>query len=222
LGRPGATGGSASQRPGSREPVAARPRDAGSSQPTPTPTVSEELTLEPIVEETVSGARASSRGWSRWHHRPSWLVIALAASVLVVSVQAFWFQFDRWSLNPSIRPYYERVCGLLRCELPVLRALDAITSRNLVVRSHAGNPDLLQVDAVIINEAAFPQPFPTIELRFSAMGGQLISGQRIRPDEYLGGELAGARMMPPMTPVRIRLEVMDPGADAVNYVMVFR
>jgi hypothetical protein len=137
-------------------------------------------------------------------------------------VQAFWFQFDRWSLNPSIRPYYERVCGLFGCELPVLRALDAITSRNLVVRSHPENPDLLRVDAIIINEAAFPQPFPTVELRFSAMGGQLISGQRIRPDEYLGGELAGERMMPPMTPVRIRVEVMDPGADAVNYVMVFR
>jgi hypothetical protein len=50
----------------------------------------------------------------------------------------------------------------------------------------------------------------------------LRSGQRVHPDEYLGGELAGVEMMTPMTPVRIQLDVRDPGPDAVNYVMVFR
>jgi hypothetical protein len=31
----------------------------------------------------------------------------------------------------------------------------------------------LLVDAIIVNEAPFPQPFPDIELRFSSMGGSL-------------------------------------------------
>jgi predicted Zn finger-like uncharacterized protein len=154
--------------------------------------------------------------------RPLWLAGALTASLLVVAIQAFWFQFDSWSRQPALRPLYERVCTMFGCELPVLRALDAIASRNLVVRSHPGSPELLLVDAVIVNEAAFPQPFPTIELRFSSIGGQLISGQRIRPEDYLQGELLGVTTMAPNTPIRIQLEVKDPGTDAVNYVMVFR
>jgi hypothetical protein len=103
-----------------------------------------------------------------------------------------------------------------------MRALDALVSKNLVVRANPEVPGALMVDALIVNEATFAQPFPVIELRFSSMGGNLIAGRRFRPDEYLAGELQGAKMMAPRTPVHIALAIDDPGQDAVNYVMVFR
>ncbi len=154
--------------------------------------------------------------------RLRWIGAAAVASVLMVAAQALWFQYDDWSRSPTLRPYYESLCGVVGCTLQDMRALDQVRSQNLVVRSHTDDPRLLQVDAVIINEAVFEQPFPTIEMRFSAIGGQLVSAQRFRPADYLAGELTGERMMPPQTPVRIAVEVRDPGIDAVNYVLVFR
>jgi hypothetical protein len=106
--------------------------------------------------------------------------------------------------------------------LPILRALEAIQSRNLVVRSHPDVPGALLVDAIVVNEAPFPQPFPLIELRFSSLTGGLVAGRRFKPSEYLSGELRGAEFMQPRTPVHIALEIEDPGTEAVNYVMVFR
>jgi Protein of unknown function (DUF3426) len=103
-----------------------------------------------------------------------------------------------------------------------MRALESIQSRNLVVRSHPDVPGALLVDALIINEAPFPQPFPLIELRFSSLTGSLVAGRRFNPEEYLSGDLDGAQTMQPRTPIHIALEIDDPGADAVNYVMVFR
>jgi hypothetical protein len=140
----------------------------------------------------------------------------------VVMEQSLWFQFDVWSRDLQFRPIYERICPYVGCRLPVLRALEAMHSRNLVVRSHPDVAGALLVDALLVNEAPYPQPFPLIELRFSSMAGQLVAGRRFKPAEYLAGEMRGATMIEPMTPVHISLEIEDPGADAVNYVMVFR
>jgi hypothetical protein len=46
-----------------------------------------------------------------------------------------------------------------------------------------------------------------------------VAGRRFKPEEYLGGELTGSRLMPVMQPVHIALELLDPGPRAVNYLL---
>ncbi len=169
-----------------------------------------ELPLEPSLLELPRKKR-------RW-----WLLPATMVAAAVLGAQVLWFQFDAWSRDLRYRPIYEFVCPYLDCKLPVMRAIASIRSRNLVVRSHPEVPNALVVDALLINEAPFPQPFPLVELRFSSMTGALVAGRRFQPSEYLAGELSGATMMKPNTPVHIAFEIEDPGTDAVNYVMVFR
>jgi hypothetical protein len=155
--------------------------------------------------------------------RRRWLIWpVLLICVAALAAQVLYLQFDVWAKDPQLRPIYAWLCPRVGCKLPEMRALDKLVSKNLVVRADPNVPGALQVDALIINEAPFPQPFPVIELRFSSMGGNLITGRRFRPDEYLAGDLKGAKLMAPMTPVHIALEIDDPGQDAVNYVMVFR
>jgi predicted Zn finger-like uncharacterized protein len=151
-----------------------------------------------------------------------WMWPVLLLCVALLGAQVLYLQFEVWATNPEIRPVYEWLCPRLGCQLPEMRALDKMHSKNLVVRANPDIPSALLVDAIIVNEASFPQPFPDIELRFSSMGGNLIAGRRFRPDEYLAGEMKGVRMIAPLTPVHIALEIEDPGQDAVNYVMVFR
>ncbi len=151
-----------------------------------------------------------------------WLLPATLAAALALVGQVLWFQYDAWSRDLRYRPIYEVICPYVGCKLPVMRSLVSIQSRNLVVRSHPEVPGALVVDALLVNEAPYAQPFPLVELRFSSMAGALVAGRRFQPSEYLDGELAGATMMTPNTPVHISLEIEDPGSDAVNYVMVFR
>jgi hypothetical protein len=154
--------------------------------------------------------------------RRRWLVLAVIVAIAALGAQIMWFQFDTWSRDLRWRPIYEEMCARVGCRLPVMRALEALASRSLVVRTHPDVPGALLVDALIVNEAQFAQPFPVIELRFSSIDGRLVAGRRFKPSEYLAGELRGAEMIEPRTPVHIALEIDDPGAEAVNYVMVFR
>lgn len=126
---------------------------------------------------------------------------------------------DVLALDPDRRPWLERACGLLGCELPAPAVADAIRSQRLTVQSHPQRDDGLRVEVVLVNRAPWPQPFPDIELRFSDLEGRPVAARVFHPAEYLGGELTGRRTMPVGTPVRIALDLVDPGPDALNYEM---
>ena len=171
-----------------------------------------ELDMRP--EDLIQVPRRRRRRW--------WMPIALLLGVGLLAGQVLYLQFDTWAKNPDIRPVYEWLCPRLHCQLPVMRSLDEIRSKNLVVRANPDVPGELMVDALIVNQARFAQPFPVIELRFSSMDGRPIAARRFKPEEYLAGELKGATMFAPLTPVHIALAIEDPGTDAVSYYIRFR
>jgi len=151
-----------------------------------------------------------------------WVGGVIALFLLALVAQVMFFQFQSWSTEPTLRPVYGVACRLLGCELPVMRDITQMRTKNLVVRSHPDLPNALIVDAVIVNQAGYAQVFPDLELRFAAVAGDLVAGRRFAPAEYLAGELTGVRLMPPDTPIQVSLEIEDPGPDAVNYTLTFR
>ena len=150
-----------------------------------------------------------------------WSVVVLSLIGILVA-QVAWFQFDRLSAIPELRPFYEKGCAIAGCELKPLINVDAIQSRKLVVRTDPDNRSQLVVNAVIINRADFEQPFPAIALTFSNLNGDVVAQSIFTPDEYLAGEGQNLSAMPKDTPVRIAIDIRDPGKDAVNYNLNFR
>ena len=150
-----------------------------------------------------------------------WTVIVLVLLGVLVA-QVTLFQFDRLSAIPELRPFYEKGCELAGCKLEPLVNVDAIQSRKLVVRTNPEDRSRLLVDAVIINRADFEQPFPAIALTFSNLNGDVVAQSIFTPEEYLAGDGKQLAVMPKDTPVRIAIDIRDPGRDAVNYNLSFR
>ncbi|MFN2360311.1 MAG: DUF3426 domain-containing protein [Marinobacter sp.] len=171
-----------------------------------------DLRREPVSVAGQGGGRLRKALWT--------LVVLALIGVLIAQVT--WFQFDRLSSIPELRPFYEQGCEIAGCELKPLVNVDAIQSRKLVVRTNPDDRGQLVVDAVIINRAAFEQPFPAIALTFSNLNGDVVAQSVFTPDEYLAGEGEEMEAMPTDTPVRIVINIRDPGRDAVNYNIAFR
>lgn len=171
------------------------------------------LRSEPVA---LSGQKNRGGGFRRvvW----SFLAVALVAALVA---QVTYFQVDRLSSIPELRPYYEKGCEILGCTLPQLVAIDRIQSQKLVVRTDPKQRNTLIVDAVIINRAEFEQPFPGIGLTFSNLNGDVVAQSLFEPDEYLAGDAKDSKVMPTGTPVRISITIRDPGRDAVNYNISF-
>jgi len=171
-----------------------------------------DLRREPVSVNKGRGGKARTVLWS--------LIVIALLGILVAQVT--WFQFDRLSTIPELRPFYVKGCELAGCELKPLVNVDAIQSRKLVVRTDPENRGQLLVDAVIINRADFGQPFPAIALTFSNLNGDVVAQSVFTPGEYLAGEARELEEMPTDTPVRIAISIRDPGRDAVNYNLNFR
>jgi hypothetical protein len=137
--------------------------------------------------------------------------------VLVLLAQTAWMQFNRLSRIEPYRSAYGFVCPVFGCSLPTLVDRSKIRAYNLVVRNHPTTDSALIVDAIILNNALFEQPFPELVLAFSTIDDIPVASRRFKPSEYLGGELAGRDLMPQNQPVHLTLELVDPGPDAVNY-----
>ncbi|MCQ4265191.1 DUF3426 domain-containing protein [Stutzerimonas stutzeri] len=155
--------------------------------------------------------------WGRWL---GWSVLNLLA-LGALCAQYVAYNYEELSRQHQYRPWFERICPALGCELPALVDIGQIKSSNLVVRSHPEFTGALVVDAILYNRAAFAQPFPLLEIRFADLNGKLLASRSFKPSEYLSGELAGQAQMPPQVPIHIALDILDPGAKAVNYSLSF-
>ncbi len=158
-----------------------------------------------------------SKPWGRWI---GWGLLNLLAAGALAG-QYVTYHFAELARQDQYRPWFEQICPELGCTLPSKVDIELIKSSNLVVRSHPQFPDALVVDAILYNRASFTQPFPLLELRFADIQGQLLASRRFKPGEYLAGELAGRSEMPPQVPIRVSLEILDPGTQAVNYSLSF-
>ena len=154
--------------------------------------------------------------------RSSLLLLSIVFLGALLSGQYLWQRMELYSQLPQLRGAYEAACTWLGCELPEYRAIDAIRSENLSVQSHPTFENGLMVNTVIRNSAAFEQPFPILILSFNSAQNSIVALREFSADEYLDPGLRSTRMMPPMTPVQIGIEIMDPGPLAVNYTLAFR
>jgi predicted Zn finger-like uncharacterized protein len=145
-----------------------------------------------------------------------WIIAGLAL-MAVLGGQYAWYGKDVLAQDATVRPYYHLVCGYLGCRLPVYRNRRAIEATDLVVRSQQNDPPALIVDAIIKNSGAFRQVFPDLELQFTDAENRLVAGRRFSPAEYLAGEMTGMSYFPAYTEVRLSLEIVDPGDDALGY-----
>ena len=151
-----------------------------------------------------------------WYGLFRWTVLSILAAAILVGQYA-WFNYDHLARSPQWRPLYQQACDALGCELPSRSDISKLRGANLVVRSHPDYRNALIVDAILFNEARYPQPFPDLELRFSALDGKPVASRRFKPAEYLQGDLSGMETMPINTPLHVSLEIVDPGDSAVNY-----
>ncbi|THG71472.1 DUF3426 domain-containing protein, partial [Pseudomonas sp. A-1] len=158
--------------------------------------------------------------------RPSWARRLLWSLLILLALgglagQYVYYNFEQLARQEQLRPWFERLCPLLGCQLPPRVDVSLVKSSNLTVRNHPSHPGALTVDAILYNRADFAQPFPLLELRFEDINGQPLASRSFKPGEYLAGELAGQSDMPPQTPIHIALEIIDPGTRAVNYRLAF-
>ncbi|UTW44310.1 DUF3426 domain-containing protein [bacterium SCSIO 12696] len=151
---------------------------------------------------------------------PLW---AIACVLLITLLPLQYLHFHAAELGQQwlqYRPWIDKLCAITGCQIPPQVDLAKIKPSYLMVSNHPSSANALLVEAVIENQADFAQPMPRLLLSFSNLSGETIAQRSFHPSEYLQGEMSGKNQLPPKRPVRVRIELADPGPDATNYEML--
>jgi len=151
--------------------------------------------------------------------RPSgtpWMIGSLLLMFTLI-LQVVYHSRDELARDASLRPWLIQVCEMLNCTLSQPYDIKQIEIIGRDVRSHPSVDKALIVSTTLINNATFVQPFPLLTMVFSDINGTKIAQRRFTPREYLSNTVDLATGMTPDMPVRIDLELVDPGKAAVNY-----
>lgn len=151
--------------------------------------------------------------------RPSGISWAMGSLflMLILLLQAVYFERDNLARDPQYRPWLERLCRLTGCTLAQLHDIRQIDIIGRDVRTHPHARKALIASTTLINKASFAQPYPLLTLSFSNITGSLLAQRRFTPREYLHHSIDITAGMPPNLPIQVELELVDPGKAAINY-----
>lgn len=158
--------------------------------------------------------------------RPPWLtsllVFLMLALIMGLLLQVVLFRSVQLADSfPRLTGTLSWFCARLPCRYSGERDVEQIELVSRDVRSHPTAKNALLINITMQNQARFKQPYPTILLSLSNLGGQVIARRQFTPQEYLDKLYTPFLRMEPDTPVHIALAVIDPGEDAVNFEFSF-
>lgn len=177
------------------------------------------LGLDREVVEAVLLGEAPGRSGAGRRIAASFAVLALLA---VLGLQwAYMQRVPLYERQPLLRPWLQRMCDVLQCGLPLVRAPDRIEVLERQVREHPRVADALLVDLTFISRAGEAIAYPVVELQLSDLSGNRVAGRRFAPREYLPPGTDRNKGLQPNVPQHVTLELLEPSARIVSFEFEF-
>lgn len=197
-------------------PPAAPPRFPPPSPPGPPPVQEEDMPLR--IRETLVMEKPP---FSPVKFIFGLLAVVVLCGGLLVQLAVF-RSSDLLDQLPALQPVVDRICARLPCRYTGPRDVSRIKLVNRDIRLHPTADNALLINATFVNRAPFRQPYPILTITLSDLSGAVVARRSFTPAEYLGQDMDQPyRLMPSGQPVRVTLEVVDPGKDAVNFEFTF-
>lgn len=166
-------------------------------------------------------ARLQKPSARKTHPIISMLVIIVLTAITLFQL-AYFRSFEIADKFVEARPYLKQFCEKIPCHYSGPKDADAIQLLSRDIRVHPDEKNALLISAVMVNKAAFAQPYPDIKIRLSDLSGNIVAERSFSEKTYMGHLSNPFLLMKPNTPVHIHFEVVDPGKDAVNFEFSFR
>lgn len=147
--------------------------------------------------------------------------IGILCLTIAASIQMIYFKRAELTRNTELRPYLVSLCELAKCDIPELKDISRLELSSKNVYSHPNVDNALMITAVMVNQASFAQQFPTLQVSFTNLVGDIIMARQFKPGEYLNTNEDKLSDMQPGLPIQIILEVIDPGNNATAYEFSF-
>ncbi len=167
------------------------------------------------LHEAMYGSEKNARSTS-----PLAWFIGILLLVGIGTAQAIYYQRYQLVEQPRYQQQVMTLCRFLPCSESKFSSTDQIRLLERNVFTHPVIDDALMVTGAFVNQAPFAQKAPELLISLFDVRGNLIANRLFKPTEYLLSERTRDRIEPGK-PVQFRLEIVDPGTNALTYEFEF-
>ena len=176
--------------------------------------------LEQRRELSLHEAMYGSEGRSFFTLGPLGWFIGILLLGAVGIAQAIYYQRYQLIENPRYQQQVINLCEILPCAETAFASTEQLRLLERNVFTHPIANDALMVTGSFTNQAPFSQKLPDMLISLFDVQGKLIANRIFTPAEYMMDD-KNRGIIKPEAIVQFRLEVVDPGTDALTYEFEF-
>ena len=149
-------------------------------------------------------------------------LLSLIAFIILL-LQLAYFKRSELAQNPTLAPHIHKICNAIQlCNIPIKHTFGQFQLETRNIHTHPTVAKALVVTATFRNNANFTQPYPTLVLSMSNIGGEEIATRRFLPKEYLNKFSDEKLGIATQQSTSISLEIVDPGDQATAFEINFQ
>ncbi len=175
---------------------------------------------EPAPELSLHEAMYGHKRNSVAHFAPFFWFIGILLLIVTGIVQAIYYQRYQLIKKPEFQQQVQTLCELVPCGESGFSSIQQIKLLERNVFTHPVTSNALMVTGSFVNHASFAQKLPNMLVSLFDIKGSLIANRVFEPGEYLQNDKDG-KLLESNKPVQFRLEIVDPGTDALTYEFEF-
>ncbi len=137
-------------------------------------------------------------------------LLALGAELVHVNRQVL-------SMQPGIGPLIRKTYARLGLAIPPRIDLRALVINHTEVTSDPHDPAALVLAGMLVNHAAFAQPYPVLHVSLTNRWGEAVGERFFTADQYLRDRDSAGDYLPADTSAVLQIKLVDPGPDAVGF-----
>lgn len=182
-----------------------------------------DIRAEPKATESELSLHEAMYGHKRnslAHFSPFLWFIGILILIVAGIAQAVYYQRFQLIDKPRFQQQVLSLCELLPCGESQFSSIRQIKLLERNVFTHPVTSNALMVTGSFINQAPFTQKLPRMLVSLFDIKGELIANRVFEPSEYLQ-EGTNRTTMESNKPMQFRLEIFDPGTDALTYEFEF-
>jgi len=146
--------------------------------------------------------------------------IGILLLVAVGIAQAVYYQRYQLVEDPRYQQQVMNLCQILPCAETEFSSIEQIRLLERNVFTHPVASNALMITGSFKNEAPFTQKSPDMLISLFDVQGKLIANRLFTPTEYLLDD-RNRGVIKPASTIQFRLEIVDPGTDALTYEFEF-
>ena len=152
------------------------------------------------------------------------IILALLLISAFLTQFAYFQRSELVQKYPVLQGYFEQACNLaqLECDFSLRKDYSKLSLEHKDIRVHPKVQKSLLINANLMNQASFVQPYPIVMLTFTDSQDKIVARRGFKPEEYLSNPGQAEAGLSPRESALLVLEVLDPGPDATNFTFDFQ